>query len=95
MRRERFIEELDSYSKQVEEFQTFGDMNEIQRYLKKAQALDSKLQLAADKQDAFNSEEEAFGWETTNYPSRIQTIQVLKPYLSLYEMTVDFNGKFR
>ena len=43
------MEELESYMKQTEEFQTFGDMNEITRYLKKAQALDGKLQAAADK----------------------------------------------
>lgn len=49
LRRERFIEELESYMKQVEEFQTFGEINEIQRYLKKAQTLDTKLQVAADK----------------------------------------------
>ena len=33
----------------MEEFQSFGDMSEIQRYLKKSQALDTKLQAAADK----------------------------------------------
>ena len=49
MRRERFVEELESYSKQLEEFQTFGDMQEIQRYLKKAQALNQRLESAADK----------------------------------------------
>jgi len=49
LRRERFIEELDSYGKQVEEFQTCGDMAKIQKYLKKAQALDGKLQAASDK----------------------------------------------
>ena len=49
LRRERFIEDLENYGKQVEEFQTCGDMAEIQRYLKKAQALDGKLQAAADK----------------------------------------------
>ena len=43
------MEELESYAKQVEEFQTYGDMSEINRYLKKSQALDSKLQIAADK----------------------------------------------
>ena len=43
LKRERFTEELESYAKQVEEFQTFGDMNEIARYLKKAQSLDNKL----------------------------------------------------
>lgn len=49
LRRERFTEELESYAKQMEEFQSFGDMQDIQRYLKKAQTLDNKLQAAADK----------------------------------------------
>lgn len=49
MRRERFIEDLDSYSKQIEEFQSFGDMYEINRYLKKAQALQSRLDAAGEK----------------------------------------------
>jgi hypothetical protein len=45
--------------------------------------------------DAFNQEEEAFGWQTTVYPQRLQTIGVLKPYLQLYELTVDFNNKYK
>lgn len=49
MRRERFVEELDSYSKQLEEFQTFGDMSDVPKYLKKAQALNQRLESAADK----------------------------------------------
>jgi len=43
------VEELEGYSKQVEEFQTFGDMKDIQKYLKRAQALNNKLQAASDK----------------------------------------------
>lgn len=49
MRCERFVEELESYAKQVEEFYSYGDMQEINRYLKKAQALNAKLDAAADK----------------------------------------------
>ena len=79
----------------MEEFQQFGDMNEIGRYLKKSQALDSKLQAAADKIDAFNVEEEAFGWQTTQYPQRMAIISTLKPYLQLYELTVEFNAKHK
>ncbi|XP_076449948.1 dynein axonemal heavy chain 7-like [Babylonia areolata] len=95
LRRERFTEELESYAKQMEEFQTFGEMQEVQRYLKKSQALDTKLQAAADKIDAFNHEEESFGWDTTAYPQRVTIINTLKPYLHLYEMTVDFNTKYK
>ena len=49
LRRERFIEDLDGYYKQVEEFHSFGEMNDVQRYLKKAQALQSRLDMAAEK----------------------------------------------
>lgn len=47
--REKFIEELDNYNQQVAEFQTFGDLGEVQRYLKRAQFFSAKLQEAADK----------------------------------------------
>lgn len=95
LKRDRFQEELESYAKQLEEFQTFGDMNEISRYLRKAQQLDSKLTAAADKIEAFNVEEESFGWEVTSYPNRQDTLNTLKPYLNLYQLTVDFNDKYK
>ena len=95
MRRERFIEELENYAKQVEEFQTFGDLNEVGRYLKRAQALNGKLEAAADRVLAFNEEEEAFGWQFTQYPVRTQALSTLKPYLQLYDLTVDFNQKYK
>lgn len=43
------FEELESYAKQAEEFFSFGDLQDVQRYLKKAQILNGKLDLAADK----------------------------------------------
>lgn len=49
VRRERFVEELESYQKQVEEFATYGDMNDIQKYLRKSQNLETKLTAAAEK----------------------------------------------
>ncbi|XP_066476619.1 dynein axonemal heavy chain 7 [Tiliqua scincoides] len=95
MRCERFVEELESYAKQVEEFYSYGDMQEVNRYLKKAQALNAKLDAAADKIDAFNAEEEAYGWLTSQYPQRKKIQDTLNPYLRLYDMTVEFNTKYR
>ena len=60
MRRDRFIEEMESYTKQVEEFQSNGDMSEISKYLRKAQALDNKLQAAAEKVMYLNYEKSFF-----------------------------------
>ncbi|CAH8446304.1 unnamed protein product [Heterobilharzia americana] len=79
-KRERFIEELETYRKQVDEFQSFGDMNEINRYLKKAQVLSSKLDTALTKIDAFNADEEALKWDTTSYPLRNEVQNILKPF---------------
>ena len=45
--------------------------------------------------ESFNLEEEAFGWQTTSYPDRVKTINMLKPYHQLYELTVDFNDKYK
>ncbi|KAK9410832.1 Dynein axonemal heavy chain 7 [Crotalus adamanteus] len=95
MRCERFVEELESYAKQVEEFYSYGDIQEVNRYLKKAQALNTKLDAAADKIDQFNVEEEAYGWLTSQYPQRKKIQDTLKPYLQLYELTIEFNTKYR
>lgn len=47
--RVKFIEELESYSLQIGEFYSFGDLSDIQRYLKRAQFFSNKLQEAAEQ----------------------------------------------
>jgi len=94
-RHTEFIRELESYAKQVDEFQTFGDMNEINRYLRKAQALQSRLENALAKIQAINNEQDAFGKDITAYPERQQIINTLNPYLKLYETTVEFQEKHK
>ncbi|PIK59398.1 putative dynein heavy chain 7, axonemal isoform X1 [Apostichopus japonicus] len=95
LRRERFIEELDGYTKQLEEFTTFNDFSEVNRYLKKAQALMNRLEAASEKIEAFNLEEESFGWQTSAYPQRQSILNTLNPYHKLYETTVEFNTKHK
>nr|XP_010946997.1 dynein axonemal heavy chain 7 isoform X1 [Camelus bactrianus]XP_045367940.1 dynein axonemal heavy chain 7 isoform X1 [Camelus bactrianus] len=95
LRCERFVEELESYAKQSEEFYSFGDLQDVQRYLKKAQTLNGKLDLAADKIEQFNAEEEAFGWLPSIYPQRKKIQDGLNPYLRLYETAIEFSTKYR
>ena len=90
----KFEEDLESYSKQVEEFQSYGDMEELPRYLKKALTLDGRLQKAVEIIDQFNEEERAYGFEESNYPLRKQVSDKLGPYKKLYENASDFMAKF-
>uniref|UniRef100_A0A3B5AG71 Dynein axonemal heavy chain 7 n=1 Tax=Stegastes partitus TaxID=144197 RepID=A0A3B5AG71_9TELE len=87
---ERFVEELESYSVQVEEFVSFGELTDLSKYLKKAQALNAKLELAMEKINDFNQEEEAYGWSVSQYPQRKKIQDKLTPFLRLYETATDF-----
>ncbi|XP_054642367.1 dynein axonemal heavy chain 7 [Dunckerocampus dactyliophorus] len=88
--RELFEEELDTYSVQVEEFTSFGDLEDLSKYLKKAQALNSKLETAIERINEFNLEEEAFNWPASQYPLRKKVQDKLTPFLRLYETAHEF-----
>ncbi|XP_077435277.1 dynein axonemal heavy chain 7 isoform X3 [Vanacampus margaritifer] len=88
--RELFEEELETYSVQVEEFTSFGDLEDLGKYLKKAQALNSKLEAGIERINEFNLEEEAFDWPASQYPLRKKTQDKLTPFLRLYETSNDF-----
>uniref|UniRef100_A0A803SM34 Dynein axonemal heavy chain 7 n=1 Tax=Anolis carolinensis TaxID=28377 RepID=A0A803SM34_ANOCA len=45
--------------------------------------------------DQINAEEEAYGWIPSQYPQRKKIQDTLNPYLRLYDMTVEFNNKYR
>ena len=89
-RRERFILDLDGYSKQLEEFSSYDDPADVEKYYQKAQKLQAKLDNAMEKIDQFNVEEESFGWETSVYPIRGEVASKLSPYYRLYEACSNF-----
>jgi len=55
----------------------------------------ARLEAAAEKIEQFNLEEEAYGWDTSQYPLRKTLVNTVGPYLRLYELTVDFNSKHK
>ena len=93
LKRERFVDELEGYSRQMSEFASFGDVDEVKRYQKRAQALSSKLDAAVDKIEQFNTEEDLFEWERSKYPQRKQLSDTLSHYSKLYDKIVDFQDK--
>ena len=92
-RRERFILDLESYSKTLDEFSSFSDPDDVEKYYQKAQRLQGKLDAALEKIDQFNVEEESYGWETSVYPIRGEISNKLAPYYRLYEACSKFKSE--
>ncbi|QQP52952.1 Uncharacterized protein FKW44_005260, partial [Caligus rogercresseyi] len=93
LRRERFIDELESANQLVDDFFSYGDVNELAKYMKKALGLSEKLRLFKEKTDKFNMEEKAFDWELTHYPLLQATMDKLNPFYRLYETSMEFMNK--
>uniref|UniRef100_A0A6Q2XF97 Uncharacterized protein n=1 Tax=Esox lucius TaxID=8010 RepID=A0A6Q2XF97_ESOLU len=104
----KFMEDLESYAMQVEEFFSFGDLSELSKYLKKAQTLNSKLDTSlfaltptsppplpsSPRQiECFNQEAEAFNWPLSQYPLRKKVQDRLLPFLRLYETATMFQSQ--
>lgn len=85
--------ELEGYEKQLQEFEAFGDLQDIKRYSKKAEALHVRLDEAAERIEGFNLEEEAFDWDRSQYPLRNKLVKTLDPYRNLYNTIVEFQLK--
>ncbi|CAG5865931.1 unnamed protein product, partial [Menidia menidia] len=92
--RERFVEELESYSIQLKEFLGYSELSDLTKYLKKAKSLNAKLEIAMEKINDFNLEEEAFGWPVSQYPQRKKIQDQLTPFLRLYETATLFLSQY-
>ena len=84
---------MESYEKQLKEFETFGDLQEVRRYQKKAQAMKARLEEAHEKIEGFNAEEDAFDWERSQYPLKNKLVNQLDPYRKLYNTIIEFQDK--
>lgn len=93
LRRQKFVQELEASNAQVDEFYTYGDVNELSQYMKKAQVLNNKLSVFQETISQFNMEEGAFSWDETSYPLWQETVDKLKPFLGLYETSMAFVNK--
>ncbi|XP_053674809.1 dynein axonemal heavy chain 7 [Anopheles nili] len=90
---ESFRRDLELFWQQVKEYDSWGDIKNLQKFKKKATALDSKLVAAMDKIDHINEEETAYGWELSQYPTRKQCHDKLAPYKQLYDAGQEFMDK--
>jgi dynein heavy chain len=91
-RRIHFVEELEQLNGQLVEFKDLGNLDEVSKYLKKAETLQGKLETGQQRIEEFNNEEEAFEWEISQYPQRTKLVQELDPFLKLYQTITEFRN---
>lgn len=87
---DQFNRDLDLYWEQVQDYENYGDIDQLAKYKKRASVLDSRLVAAIDKIDRFNEEEAAYEWELSQYPLRKQAHDKLTPYKKLFDAGQDF-----
>lgn len=82
-RRNTLNEDLVKLRTEVEEFQTFGDINEIEMYVEKSKSIDDRLTVALEAITQFNKEEIFFDMSESVYPLRkTVSISAAHPYCS-------------
>ena len=89
VRKEKLMLELEGYTKQIEEYYSFGEYADIAKYLKSAQRLQAKLESIGERISTFNIDENLFGWEPTRFSNFQATIETLAPFLTLYQTSVE------
>lgn len=94
-RREKLQSELETYTKQIDEYYSYGEYSEINKYLKTAQRFQSRLETIGEKIANFNREEDIFGWEMTKFNNLSQTVEQLQPFLTLYSTSVDLQKQYQ
>lgn len=92
-RREQLNKELANVSAAVETCKHNSKLEELDSYRSSAQALNNRLEEAREAIDRINAEEEAFGWEQTQYPLRGKAVSQLEPFLTLYTAATEFRRK--
>lgn len=90
---ENFRRDLDIYWDQLSEYESWGDINFVAKYKRRANALDARLIAASEKIERINEEEISFDWPLSEYPLRKQTHDKLMPYKKLFDIGQDFKEK--
>jgi dynein heavy chain, axonemal len=87
--RNKFLEDLEGFNEQVEQFKHLGNIRQIEDYLERIQVLKNHFARAHIEADKLNGKEERLGWGPSTFEQLKRGEQALEPYDWLW--TLAFN----
>lgn len=92
--REALEADLEAWAAEVRTLQALGDVTEVEKHASSAAELREKLDDGATRAALFQSREELFGWDRTEYPQLAELTEALEPYLALWTTAVNFQRAY-
>ena len=81
MKKDRFVEELDEYVRQAEEFAKYGEIEKVAENCLALTTLQGKIAEAKERAEVMNGEEELLG-QVRSVFEQIETVpKILAPYV--------------
>ena len=96
--REKFADELDEWDAEIKALNSLGGganpMGDVETNALQVTELQKKLDDAKERAALYNSREELFGWDLTEYPQINEHIKALEPHLTLWTTAQNFQRSF-
>jgi dynein heavy chain len=100
-RKERLVSDIETLYKNMSEFMTYGDIDEINKYLKSSQKTQVRIDALLEKVKTLNHEEIQMGWANSEFPRLAEAIEFYTPYnekigamsRNLYTLNQRFTGE--
>ena len=95
MKKERFLEELDEYVRQAEEFADKSDIDKWSDNMATLNALQAKIKECKERGAGMNEEEELLGQPRTLFEQLEEVPKIMGPFLALWTMVQDFTNGYQ
>jgi len=94
--RNKFLEDLEGYNEQVEQFKDCGNLRQVDEYLERIQALKTNFSKAHVEAEKLNAKERRFGWEVRSPFEQLKRgEQALEPYHALWTLAYNMDRSMR
>ena len=94
--RNKFLEDLEGYNAQVEQFKDCGNLRQVDEYLERIQALKNNFGKAHAEAEKLNAKERRFGWEVRSPFEQLKRgEQALEPYHALWTLAYNMDRSMR